>query len=36
VVEREGGSFDRFFHVDDWDPPIVRTGTKGDDPRRTP
>ena len=36
VVEREGGSFDRFVHVDDWVPPIVRTGTKGDDPRHTP
>jgi len=36
VVEREGGSFDRFVHVDDWVPPVVRTATKGDDPRRTP
>ena len=28
VVEREGGSFDRFVHVDDWVPPVVRTATK--------
>jgi len=36
VAEREGGSFDRFVHVDDWVPPVVRTATKGDKPCRTP
>ncbi|MEX0626741.1 MAG: VOC family protein [Chloroflexota bacterium] len=36
VVERQRGSFDRFVHVDDWVPPVVRTATRGDDARRTP
>ncbi len=36
-VEREVGvgSFDRFVHVDDWIPPVLRTATRGADPRRT-
>jgi predicted metalloenzyme YecM len=36
AVERMGQSFDRFVHVDDWVPPVLRTATRGDDPRRIP
>jgi predicted metalloenzyme YecM len=35
--ERQGhGLFDGFVHVDDWVPPVLRTATRGDDPRRAP
>ena len=35
-AERSGhGSFDGFVHVDDWVPTVVRTATRGVDPRRT-
>jgi hypothetical protein len=35
--ERQGhASFDGFVHVDDWVPRVVRTATRGVDPRRAP
>ena len=36
-AERQHGrSLDGFVHVEDWVPPVLRTATRGADPRRTP
>jgi len=36
VERQQGRSFGGFVHVDDWVPTLVRTATRGVDPRRAP